>query len=141
MGSVRLLALKLSVLAQVADAALLDVRVEGSLLVHADCVTGSMESLHSASAQGRGHAADIHVSHPDGRQTLYSTEAASPQLGQGDGSAHVQVHIAAASGTSSGEPQGLSTSSVVPFTRANSPENQRLVFSDRCASADFDWQP
>lgn len=116
---------------QVADAALLDVRVEGSLLVHADCVTGSMESLHSAGAQGRGHAADIHVSHPDGRQTLYSAE----QLAQSDGSAHVQLHLAAASGKSSGEPQGPSASSVVPFTRASSPESQRLVFSDRCACA------
>lgn len=110
----------------------MDVRVEGSLLVHADSVTGSMESPHTAGAQGHSYASDIQVSHPDGRQTLYSSEASSPQLAQCDAGATVQLHVASAAGN--GAPAGHSTSSVVPFPRAGSPENQRLVFSDRCST-------
>lgn len=122
--------------AQVADAALLDVHVEGSLLVHADCVTGSVESPHSAGGQSRSYATDIHVSHPDGRQTLFSSEPAGAQLAHSDSSAHMQLHLAApgsSSNSSSSIPQGSSASSVVPFTRASNPEQHRLVFSDRCA--------
>ncbi|CAL8466978.1 g6514 [Coccomyxa elongata] len=115
---------------EVADAALMDVRVDGSLLVHADCVTGSMESPHAAGTQGHSFATDIQVSHPDGRQTLYSTEPASPQLAQCDAGAPMQLHLAGAG--SEAATAGHSTSSVVPFPRAGNPENQRLVFSDRC---------
>ncbi len=118
--------------AQVADAALMDVRVDGSLLVHTDCVTGSMESPHAAGTQGHSFATDIQVSHPDGRQTLYSTEPASPQLAQCNAGAPMQLHLAGAG--SEAATAGHSTSSVVPFLRAGNPENQRLVFSDRCAS-------
>lgn len=58
--------------AQVAEAALMDVRVEGSLLVHADSVMGSMEApWEAAAAAATRNPNDIYVSHPDGSQTLY----------------------------------------------------------------------
>ena len=117
--------------AQVADAALMDVRVDGSLLVHADCVTGSMESPHAAGTQGHSYATDIQVSHPDGRQTLYSTETSSPQLAQRAAGAPLQLNLTDAG--SEAARAGQSTSSVVPFPRAGIPENQRLVYSDRYA--------
>ena len=60
---------------QVAEAALMDVRVEGSLLVHADSVTGSMEAPWEAAAAAASQSPnDIHVSHPDGSQTLYPAD-------------------------------------------------------------------
>ena len=50
----------------------MDVRVEGSLLVHADSVMGSMEApWEAAAAAATRNPNDIHVSHPDGSQTLY----------------------------------------------------------------------
>ena len=50
----------------------MDVRVEGSLLVHADSVMGSTEApWEAAAAAAARNPNDIHVSHPDGTQTLY----------------------------------------------------------------------
>ena len=58
-----------------AEAALMDVRVEGSLLVHADSVMGSMEApWEAAAAAATQNSNDIHVSHPDGSQTLYPAD-------------------------------------------------------------------
>ena len=71
---------------QVAEAALMDVRVDGSLLVHADCVMGSMEAPWEAAAAAIRNPDDIHVSHPDGRQTLYP--AGSPQQPGSAAAAH-----------------------------------------------------
>lgn len=112
----------------------MDVRVDGSLLVHADCVTGSLELPGAAAAaQSRSYATDIHVSHPDGRQTLFS--AAEPAGAQAahtaDAAAHVQLQLGPVGAKSIQE--GPSASSVVPFTRPGNPENHRLVYSDRCA--------
>ena len=53
----------------------MDVRVDGSLLVHADCVMGSLEAPWEAAAAAIRNPDDIHISHPDGRQTLYPAEA------------------------------------------------------------------
>lgn len=49
----------------------MDVRVEGSLLVHADSVMGCMEAPWEAAAAAIRSPNDIHISHPDGSQTLY----------------------------------------------------------------------
>lgn len=53
---------------QVAEAALTDVRVEGSLLVHADCVLGAMDAVPGAGALPRAPpTGDLHVHHLNGR--------------------------------------------------------------------------
>ena len=59
---------------QVAEAALTDVRVEGSLLVHADCALGAMEAVLGAEALSANEplprappTGDLHVHHLDGR--------------------------------------------------------------------------
>ena len=53
---------------QVAEAALTDLRVEGSLLVHADCVLGAMEDVPGAEALPRAPPpGDLHVHHLNGR--------------------------------------------------------------------------
>ena len=57
---------------QVAEAALCDVRVEGSLLVTADAVMGHMEAPRAQQQQHFRSPSEIHVSHPDG------TSQASP---------------------------------------------------------------
>ena len=64
---------------QVAEAALMDVRVDGSLLVHADSVMGSLEAPWEAAAAAIRNPNDIHISHPNGSQTLYP--AAEPAAG------------------------------------------------------------
>ena len=51
-----------------AEAALTDVRVEGSLLVHADCVLGAMEAMLGAGALPRAPVTgDLHVHRLNGR--------------------------------------------------------------------------
>lgn len=106
----------------------MDVRVEGSLLVHADCVMGSLESPHEAAARSRHFDNDIFISHPDGRQTVY-TGRAEPSKQQQDG---------AVLSVGPGRGQALldedTSSTVVPFPR-DTPESQRLVYSDRFASS------
>ena len=57
----------------------MDVRVDGSLLVHAVSVMGSLESPWEAAAAAIRNPNDIHISHPDGSQTLYP--AAEPAAG------------------------------------------------------------
>lgn len=59
---------------QVAEAALTDVRVEGSLLVHADCALGAMEAVPGAGALPTTEplprappTGDLHVHHLNGR--------------------------------------------------------------------------
>ena len=92
---------------QVAEAALMDVRVEGSLLVHADSVMGSMEApWEAAAAAAARNPNDIHISHPDGTQTLYpaaepgASSQAPPPGGHSsgaplfsDGRLHLQVPV------------------------------------------------
>ena len=75
---------------QVAEAALMDVRVDGSLLVHADCVMGSLETPWEAAAAAIRRPSDIHVSHPDGRQILYPADAhaGAPQQPSSGAAAH-----------------------------------------------------
>jgi hypothetical protein len=97
---------------QVADVALRDVRVDGSLLVHADCVMGGLEKPYEAAARSRHLSNDIYISHPDGSQTIYS------------GAPHAQ-HNHQSAGSSG------NSSSVVPFYRGDSSDSQRLVFSER----------
>ena len=83
----------------------MDVRVDGSLLVHADSVMGSLESPWEAAAAAIRNPNDIHISHPDGSQTLYpaAEPAAASQQAQAsnghssgaplfsDGVLHLQV--------------------------------------------------
>ena len=68
----------------------MDVRVDGSLLVHADCVMGSLEAPWEAAAAAIRNPNDIHISHPDGRQTLYpaETRAGAPQPPSSAAAAH-----------------------------------------------------
>ncbi len=96
---------------QVAEAALMDVRVEGSLLVHADSVMGSMEApWEAAAAAASRNSNDIHVSHPNGSQTLYPADEpgadsqAAPHANHSSGAPlfsegrlHLQVYISALS--------------------------------------------
>jgi len=91
--------------AQVAEAALTDVRVEGSLLVSADCVVGALEA-----PAGPAPAGDLHVRCPDGRAAVWPA-AVGGRAGAG---------AAAARPWRPGAPVGA---------------GERLVFSDRCAPA------
>ena len=66
----------------------MDVRVDGSLLVHADSVMGSLESPWEAAAAAIRNPNDIHISHPNGSQTLYPAvepAAASQQVQASNG--------------------------------------------------------
>jgi len=58
--------------AQVAEAALTDVRVEGSLLVSADCVVGALEA-----PAGPAPAGDLHVRGPGGPARPWAPASAS----------------------------------------------------------------
>ena len=58
---------------QVAEAALTDVRVEGSLLVHADCVLGAMEAVPTGALPvtkplpRAPRTSELHMHHLNGR--------------------------------------------------------------------------
>ena len=63
---------------QVAEAALTDVRVEGSLMVHADCALGAMEAVPDAGAPRAPPVGDLHVHHLNGRtQVKFSSRGLS----------------------------------------------------------------
>ncbi len=65
----------------------MDVRVEGSLLVTADCVLGHLEAPHYHSLPDLAHAGrplgaptPIHVTHPDGSSQVQGPCHSSPHL-------------------------------------------------------------
>ncbi len=67
----------MSLCLQVAEAALTDVRVEGSLLVHADCALGALEPVPALNPNPSAAplplpapSGDLHVRHPDGRRAV-----------------------------------------------------------------------
>jgi len=100
--------------AQVAEAALTDVRVEGSLLVSADCVVGALEAPAGGSAASAppapAPAGDLHMRCPDGHTAVWpAAEGGRDAAG-----------AAAARPWRPGAPVGA---------------GERLVFSDRCALA------
>ncbi|KAK9827994.1 hypothetical protein WJX81_006283, partial [Elliptochloris bilobata] len=101
---------------EVAEAALTDVRVEGSLLVSADCALGAMEAVPGADALSVAAplprpppTGDLHVHHPDGRMQVL------PELYSRDSGA----------GRRSATKPWAPGAAVAP--------DERLVFSDRCA--------
>lgn len=67
----------MSLCLQVAEAALTDVRVEGSLLVHADCALGALEPVTALNPNPSAAplpllapSGDLHVRHSDGRRAV-----------------------------------------------------------------------